>query len=306
MIGRVATFALNDRMISAALQAQAETASLQLQQASGKISEDFGGLGGTSRRVLDLQTSIRQSQSYSAAATGALGRIEVMYSAASQMTDLLTSLRADLTAASTATDEASVSTLASSASQGLAELAALLNTNYEGRYLFAGAATDTAPVDLDAADWPTPTTPSTASTAYYRGDDQIAAVKVGSEQTVQYGVTADAAPFEQALRAFSLVAGLSGSSVDPDTLTEALDLALSALDGITAIQTKLSFDAATMERAVDTQTEFQDQASGLASDLTDVDLAAVTAELSVRQAQLEASYSALATIQKLSLLDYLR
>jgi flagellar hook-associated protein 3 FlgL len=61
-----------------------------------------------------------------------------------------------------------------------------------------------------------------------------------------------------------------------------------------------------MERASSYQTEYQDDATSLAGDLNSVDVAAVTARLSTYQAQLEASYSAIAKIQGLSLVDYLR
>ena len=54
------------------------------------------------------------------------------------------------------------------------------------------------------------------------------------------------------------------------------------------------------------QSDYQSYAQTLGSDLTSVDVAAVTAQLSTYQAQLSASYSALAKIQSLNLASYLR
>ncbi|NVO16628.1 MAG: flagellin [Rhodoplanes sp.] len=308
MLGRVATFALSEKMIQSALRSQSRTVEIELQEASGNISDTFGGLGATSRRVLDLQTSIAQSTAYSDAATNTGSRIEVMYSACTQMTDLLTTLRSSIVSATDAgtLDDGTLASLTTAMSEYMDEFASLLNTQYEGRYLFSGAMTDTKPVDVSSSAYPAQTTPSTASTSYYNGDDEIASVRVSSEQVVQYGVTADNPAFEKALRAFNLMSNMSSSTLDSDTLTEALSLAEEALSGVSSIQTKLSINASTMESAVSMQTTFQDQASSLESNLTDVDVAAASAELSTRQAQLEAAYSAINKIQSLNLVDYLK
>lgn len=308
MLGRVATFALSEKMIQTALRSQARAAELQLQQASGSISEDFGGLGSTSRRVLDLQTSIAQSTAYSDAATNVSSRIEVMYSACTQMTDLLNTLKSSLVSATDAgsLDEGTLDSLKTTMSEYLDEFASLLNTQYEGRYLFAGAKTDTKPVDVSSTTYPAMTTPSTATTSYYSGDDEISSVRVSAEQTVEYGVTADNPAFEKALRAFNLIANVSGDTIDSDTLSEALSLANDAISGVATIQTKLSINASRLEDAASIQETYQDQASALESSLTDVDVAAAAAELATRQTQLEAAYSAISKIQSLSLLDYLK
>ncbi|RAI40553.1 flagellin [Rhodoplanes roseus] len=308
MIGRVATFALSEKTINQALRTQARNTELTLQQASGEISSNFGGLGSTSRRVLELQTAVTQSAAYSDAATNAGSRIEIMYSAMSQMTDLLTTLQSSITSATDAgtLDDGTVSSLTTSMGEYLDEFGSLLNTQYEGRYLFSGAMIDTAPVDLD--DYPAQTVPSTESTDYYKGDDAIASVRVSTEQVVEYGVTADDPAFEKALRAFSIMANLSSGTetLDSDTLNEALSLTKTALSGVSTIQTKLSINANTLEKAASLQTSFQDQATSLESTLTDVDVAAAAAELATRQTQLQAAYSAIAKIQSLSLADYLK
>src|ERR1700753_161317 len=100
MISRVATFANNDQMINAALRTQSTMANQQLQEASGQISQDFGGLGSTSQQVIDLQISVTRSQSYIDAATSTDSKVQVMYSTMTSVTDLLTQLRSLLTGAS--------------------------------------------------------------------------------------------------------------------------------------------------------------------------------------------------------------
>jgi flagellar hook-associated protein 3 FlgL len=300
---RVATFAISDQMIASALRTQSTMANQQIQEASGLISSDFGGLGSSAQQVLNLQVSVTRAQSYIDAATQTDSKIQVMYSAVNSVSDLVTQFRTLLTSASNAssTDAASVT---ESAKNMLEQMGSLLNTQYNGGYLFGGSATKTAPVDVSSAAYAAASSPSTADTSYYQGDSQLATVRVSDGQTVSYGVTADNAAFEQIMRAMNLVA--SNSPLSTDTLNEALDLAVDSIDKLGVVQTRISNASGSIERASAYQTEYQSYAQTLGSDLTSVDVAAVTAKLSTYQAQLTASYAAIAKVQSLNLASYLR
>lgn len=302
MAMRVATFANNDRMLSSAMRTQSQMAELQMQQATGVKSTDYGGLGGEARKLISLETSLQQSRSYQAAAAEAAARVEVLYSAMGTVTDLLTDFRSQLTAM-TGVDGATTGgeSLVSAARAYLDELAAVLNTQYEGRSIFAGSRTTSPAVDLSGF----VSDPDIASTAYYRGDGAVAAVQVSSEQNVVYGVTADAPAFEQAIRAFSLIAN-GGSPVDSADLEKAASLIVSALDAAAATQSQLSISASVLDRAQTNQSDYQSFIAAEISGRRDVDATAVAVRLTGYETQLQASYSALAKIQSLNLLDYLR
>ena len=109
---------------------------------------------------------------------------------------------------------------------------------------------------------------------------------------------------EQALRAMNLVA--NNSPLSTTTLNEALNLATSAVDAVGVVQSRISNASSSIERASSFQADYQSFAKTLGSDLTSVDVAAVTAQLSTYQAQLTASYSAIAKIQSMNLASYLR
>jgi flagellar hook-associated protein 3 FlgL len=302
MAMRVATFGISDQMIAAALRTQSIMANQQIQEASGQVSSDFAGYGSSTQQILNLQVSVSRSQSYIDSATQADNKIQVMYSTVNSVADLLTQFRTLLTAASNSasTDPTSVS---QSAQDMLEQMASLLNTQYSGSYLFGGARTTSAPVDIGSATYAAATSPSTADTSYYQGDDEAASVRVSDSQTVSYGVTADNTAFEQALRAMNLVA--NNSPLSTDTLNESLDLATSAVDAVGVVQSKISNASSSVERASAAQSDYQSFAQTLGSDLTSVDVAAVTAQLSTYQAQLTASYAAIAKVQSLDLASYL-
>lgn len=298
---RVATFATSEMMMNAVLRTQSRMADLQLQEASGSVSTDYGGLGADARAVLDLEATQKRSAAYSDAASEAVNRVEVMYSTLSTITDLLTEFRSQLTAAM-GTDASGTTTesLVAAAEGYMEELAALLNTTFEGRYLFAGDSTSTAPVDLTGytAD------ADTVSTDYYQGDSAIASVKISASQSVTYGVTADNAAFEQAFRALGIIA--QSGSPDADLVQEAYDLVLAALDDTIAVQSRVSIDAGTLERAVERQADYDSLLTAAISELKDADVTAVAVQLTTYQTQLEAAYSAIGKLQSLSLVDYLR
>lgn len=302
MAMRVATFAQTDRMVADAMRIQSVMVEQQIQQASGQKSSSLGGYGSSAQHVVNLQISVTRAQSYIDAATLADSKVQVMYSAVGSINDIITQLRSQLTAASTGSST-HVSSVISSAQQMLQQMGSLLNTQYDGQYVFAGGRTDTAPVDIanfssDAGSI------TTVDTSYYGGDSEIAAVRVSAEQSISYGVTADNSAIEKVMRALKFVA--NSSTLSSSDITAALDLANGALDDTVAMQSKLSTSASQIEAASARQSDYKSFAETLSSDLTGVDVAAVTAQLSTYQAQLTASYSALAKLLSLNLASYLR
>lgn len=298
---RVATFAMNDRMLAASMKTQARMAEMQMQQATGQVSTSLGGFGAESRNLISLEVSLSRSQSYTAAASEATSRVEVMYSTMDTINDVLSSFRSALVAIkSTDASTETKAGLSTTAALNLEELATLLNTQYEGRYLFGGSATTTAPVDLTAYSM---IDPDTADTAYYQGNSTLAAVQVSSEQSVSYGVAASDSAFEKAFRAFSIIADGNGVLSD-DTINAALDLIVEAIDGAAGVQGTLSVNAATLERAQVREEEFQAHLSASLSEVRDADVTEIAVKLTAYEVQLQAAYATLAKIQGINLLDY--
>ena len=302
MMMRIATFAQSEQMITSALRVQSVMANEQVQESSGLKSQDFGGYGSDAGRVINLQVSVTRSQSYIDAAKLADNKVQVMYSAVGTMTDIITQLRTQLGAATTGSSTASASVV-NYAQQALSQMQGLLDTQYNGEYVFSGASTDTAPVDLTSFGTGAGSL-TTADTSYYKGDSEIASVRVSDNQSISYGVTADNSAFEQVMRVLKFVG--NSTSLSSSDISQALDLASSALDATSTVQAKLSTAAAQIESASASQSDYQNFAQTLSTDLTSVDVAAVTAQLSTYQAQLTASYSAISKIQSLNLASYLR
>jgi len=295
MAMRVATFASSQSLLQAAMRIQVKQAEATLQQASGQVSSDYGGLGSKAGSVVSLQASMTRSKAYEAAANTASNRVETMYNAVGSIIDDLTSFKATLASSTISSD-----TLQITAQSMLESVVALMNTQLDGRYLFAGSAVDTAPVDIDSIEGSTAA--SQDELDYYQGDDQVTSVRVSSSHVISYGVTADNASFRQALWALSTIAN---GSTDSASVTEAIDLLTSAIDGLAAVQTKLSLNASALESAVSSQEDYQTTTEDLIANLSEVDITTVAANMSNYQAQLQAAYAAIGKIANLSLASYL-
>ncbi|WP_420965260.1 flagellin [Bradyrhizobium sp. B120] len=302
MMMRVATFAQSEQMISSALRVQSVMANEQVQESSGLQSEDFGGYGSGAGRVINLQVSVTRAQSYIDASNLADNKVQAMYSAVGSVTDIITQLRTQLSAATTGSSTATASVI-NYAQQAISQMQGLLNTQYDGEYVFSGARTDAAPVDLSSYDTGTGSL-TTSDTSYYKGDSEIASVRVSDSQSVSYGVTADNPAFEQVMRLLKYVG--NSTTLSSSDISQALDLASNALDAASTVQAKLSTAASQIETASTNQSDYQNFAKTLSTNLTSVDVAAVTAQLSTYQAQLTASYSAIAKIQSMNLANYLK
>lgn len=301
---RVATFNTSSRILAESMRTQARLSELQLQEATGKISTDYGGLGSASGQLLNLEVSKARAQSYADAASLNGDRVQVMYSTCDSLVDVLSSLRSKISLASGSLDSVGAAAVQEEAKYLLQQAVALMNTQFAGRYVFSGDAVDTVPVD--ATKLPaTETVPISTDTTYYNGGSTPAAVRLSSEEVLTYGYLANDPAFSKALHVLNLVATVD-ISADSTAAAAANSAVLDALDGITNVQTMLSLHAQTLERVEQDRLDYVDYADAMASSVSEVDIAEVQASLATYTAQLQASFSAIAKISSLKLVDYVR
>lgn len=317
---RVSSYNLHQVALNSALNVQAQLANAQTQEATGLVSTDYGDLGGQkSYELLNMEKELNQAQSWSSQATTVGDRVQAMYSAIGSMNSVLTQVQTALSSALSSTD---TSTLSTTIQTYMDSLVSAMNTQEGGRYLFSGSNTSTAPVNMDDYDSSsvdsTSYDPTAQDFSYYQGDNADLSVQVDSSTTVTYGVragvtsgttpsTTDAAnTFELSIRACECA--LQAASTDPvssDLLQTAYDLAGSALTKMSNLQESVSAVATQLSNASSTQTNYVTLLQSSISNIKDVDTATVTTQISQYQTQLQASYYAVSTIQKVNLASYL-
>ncbi|PKU26008.1 flagellin [Telmatospirillum siberiense] len=215
---RVSTLQMNAVTVGSALGVQSQYSQAEIQESSGLIASDFAGLGGTSsNEMLNLENDIGQAQTWASNATSVGTRTQAMYSSLGNMVSTVTTLESKISAASSSADNSSLQ----AAVQELQKtLVAQMNSQVGGNYLFSGSSTSTAPVDLTNYQSSSYSGAGTNSRySYYNGDSNVLSVRISDQQTVSYGVTANSAGFEEALRATQAVSDAAGGALDSSTLT---------------------------------------------------------------------------------------
>lgn len=239
---RVSTLQLNAMTVGQALGVQSQFAQAEVQQSTGLQAQDFASLGGVnSGEMLSFENDIAQSQTWASNATSVGTRTQAMYTALGNMVSTVTSLESKISAATSSSDNSS---LQSAVTELQKTLVTQMNSQVQGNYLFAGASTTTQPVSLTNYQSPTYSGAGTNSLySYYNGDSNVLSVRVSDQQTVSYGVTANSAGFEEALRATQAVIDAAGGTLASSTTTASdpsASLGLSTSLTITGLSTSIT------------------------------------------------------------------
>lgn len=301
MVERVATYTQSTRIASDLMRLQSSYAEGEAQQSSGLKSENYQGIASSAQRLLNLESTYAALSSQSETSQLALDQANTTYSALSNMTDIVTSMKTALSAAMGGTGDSSTA-LVTEASQDWDSFISALNTRQAGEYIFGGGVTDTAPVDRSDPGYAAADVNSTADTSYYQGDDYTKSVKASDTLTVSYGVTADNPAIEQAMRAFNI---LSSGNTDTDSMKQAYTLLDSALDGLSNVQANVSNAASTLDDQINQNATDLNTLDSTISDIKNVDVSAVLLKLTTLQTQIESSYSISGDLLKMSLTQYL-
>ena len=125
---------------------------------------------------------------------------------------------------------------------------------------------------------------------------------------MQYGVTSNNPAFQQ------LIAGLrfmqaAGNTTDPATyktdMGQASSLLTSALSALQAVHTTVAGNINTLTNEITVQNNAINDLTSQVNDIQQVNVTQVATELNILQTQLQASYSATGTLEKMSIVNYL-
>jgi len=303
---RVANFAQQQLNMANIMRTQSSVADTHVQISSGKKSQDYATISSNSFELVSIERSIDRTVQFKENIDRAQMRLEVMESSIATMSDRATEVLSIISQGLSGDNMADLP-LQQFATTFSTEVEALLNTQVEGRYLFAGTATDTIPVDItDAAYTPQAGLPGTftADTGYYQGDTAVLSVRADDNFELDYGITADESAFEELLRALSYM-DYAGANSDVTVLEESFSLMKSALDGLSDLRGQIGANSKVLLKTHESHSDFLTFAENTASGIEDVDVAQATTEMSFAQVQLQGSYLALSRVSNLNLLQYL-
>jgi flagellar hook-associated protein 3 FlgL len=304
MTDRIASFTQTSQIISNNLRLQGRYAESQIQISSGFKSQNFQGIAGDTSRLLNLESDYERIAQQTENTQIALDRGEVMYSALNGILEATRQFQQDLQSTASGFGLEGPD-LVNNAETYLNRIAGSLNTSLADRYLFAGSATKTQPVQLATFGGQiyTPPTPSAPDDGYYEGNNYIQTVEAADSFNIDYGVTANNPAFEKIIRALDLVIS---NPTDDDTLFEALRVIEEGYTETAVLQATIAQRVQTMDRQINSNVEELNLLDSQIVDIREIDAAEVTVQLKQLETQLEASYSVTTDLMQLSLVDYIR
>jgi len=306
MVTRVATSAQQELLMSNIRALQSRVADTMIQASSGKVAPHYSGIAPDAKRLVGLEATDASLTQYVANNTLIDQRLQTMETNTSQLMDIATQVKSLLVQA-TSVGNAPNMGLDATAQTLLDQVGSLLNVQVDGRYLFAGSATNTVPVDLTALAAPPSTYPSTADTSYYQGDNVTLSAKAGPNLDISYGVRADEAGYEELIRSLKLIS-TAVLSPNPDIarLNDALSVVNSAIQDIPNITAKIGAARAGLTTANSAHGEAQQYVEQNITGIANVDVTDAITRLSADQTNLQASYATIAQLSNVSLLNYLK
>lgn len=281
-------------------QTQQELFGLQDQISSGLKTRNFEGLNGKVEQYIDLNVRINRSELFRQNNAVLTARLET----ANQALDEISAAADDIKNLIIARRNGATGTSLNFSTQlrnKLQELADSANTSIEGRYLFSGTATDTAPIpDISAR----PFEVGVPDTSYYVGS--TTSVKVRADEAVEFDfpVRADDEAFQNLFAAANLALQSDGGNDDAG-FKRAFDLALKGQEGLVSAQARVNSAIVNVSAISDRQSQLQQYWRGISEEITNTDILAASTRVSSDQAILQASYQVFARLTQLKLADFL-
>jgi flagellar hook-associated protein 3 FlgL len=300
MMSRIGDFAQSTRTSQLLVDARTRARETQVQISSGKVTREFSGIGADTNRLVSAKDALQRIAEFQRSNTQVDRRLEVMEQSTTSTIEIATKLRTLLIQR---LDSASgvPGVISASVDEMLQQVASDLNVEFDGRHLFAGSRTATAPVVLDQGF----AAFGAADDTYYQGDDVVLSVRADVDRDVSYGMTADREGFHELIGALR-AAGEGDGSDDDALLGSALDLVNAALPKLTTYQGEIGASRAALERTNVGHADAEVYLENQVSDIENVDLSEAITRLAQDQMTIEASMATIARLNQLSLADFLR
>jgi flagellar hook-associated protein 3 FlgL len=272
---------------------QERLAAAQSQVSSGKRIEKPSDDPLGAERAMRLNDQLETNSAYRTAVDESRSWLDATDSALSSLGDIVQHARElTLQAANGATTPAGRQSIKLVIDQLAEQAKSTLNSAYDGRYIFSGTATDTAPY-------------ASATGDAYQGDADPVVRQIGPGVSVQVNVTGDdvLSGLLPALRTLSAhlqsndVASLGTSDL------KAID---AAFDTLTAKQAQVGAVTNRVDAAGTRLDDLNDVTSAFLSKTEDADLPKALTDLSAQQTALQAALRGGATLIQQSLMDFLR
>jgi flagellin-like hook-associated protein FlgL len=147
---RIADLPAKNQLLAIMMRTQQRVHQFETQVATGKASSDYAGISRQSLRLLRLEASNEQLQRFVANNTSMQTRLDVTNTTVDGIRETVRDFRRTLLdlGGGKPLEKQAIEDLQAWAFRAMGDMESYLNTDVDGRFLFAGGRTDTPPVDL--------------------------------------------------------------------------------------------------------------------------------------------------------------
>ena len=310
-VDRVATSQQSAFFLSQINQAGAKLDATNKQIASGVVADTYAGFGDQAQVLQATISASARNDGYTTATSLATTQTDLQNTQLSSLSDLAAQLKKVVSDAVANNDP---STVMGQVDSIFSQAVSILNSkDANGDYIYAGGKTDTAPMAVSSLSQ-LAALPAVSS-AFTNGSNKKA-VQVADGQSITFGVTASdvGSGLMQALKDIAgFDAGSDGdfdnsanlSAAQNDFLTTQIGATNTVSNGLTAVTAQNGNTYNQLQNATTQQTSMGSLYSGFIDKLQNTNLADAATQMSLNQTALQAALQVTATLNQLSLLNYL-
>ncbi len=299
-LNRVGSVSLLNNTLGDVSKLQQQLGDLQEQISSGVKAKSFQQLNGQVEQFTLMESKIRRTDAYVESNNVNLARMQTADQALTQMVDIADSME-NLIVTGLNTASGGSLPFEQQMNNLLQAMASALNINFDGRYLFAGTATNTPPV-------PDPTvqnaTRGVPDTSYYAGSSDNMSIRVDDNVSFDFPVRADDVAFQK-IYAAAQEAIRSYNSGDTTKLKAALDLMQSGQNDLNGVHAKVNMAIINTTDITDRLQTLNLYWKGVTEKVGKTDIVAASTQIASYEAVLQATFQVYARLSQLKLSDYL-
>ena len=305
---RVATMMQSQAMLSELTRSQRNLFDAQREVATGKRINEFSDAPSDLGALLAARAADSRAADFAAGAKSVRQRLDLQNTHMEELADVVGDLKQ--TVLDAIANNGGLA-LKSEMDGAVKRMVSILNTQVDGKYIYGGTRQDVPPVTVQSL---TGLLALPATADAFQNNAVAQSAKIDNAQTIEFGQLASALgqPLFDIIRQLGAFdAGVNGPIADKLTTVQS-DFLTTMLPGLTQAyqdanealaRNGVAYRAA--DDAVNQHADTRATLAGLISDIEDVDMAEAITKLNNAQTALQASAKTFATVQNLTLLDYL-
>lgn len=303
VINRISTFSVFNNTLQDVNRTQANLFDLQEQISSGLKTDEFSGLQGQVEQFTFLESSVKQAKAYQEYNSVNISRLRTVDISLDQIIETADEIEDLIVLRRNAGIEDDIAFEQQMRSK-LDTIAAELNSQFEGRYVFGGTRTNVPPVITEPA-IPGPNKIGQPDAGYYQGSTENITLRASDSVEIEGNIRADNIAFQNLFGA--AFQALAGDAADKDTLlADATDQIQTAIQDLIALQADNNSNIIALEDINRRHKSLQLYWQGVTENIAKTDVVAASTQVAVDEAVLQASFQSFSSINALRLSDFLR